>query len=247
MRTAAVGQHCVDCVREGAAGVRQPRTPFGGRQGSKTPVITYALIAINAAAYVIQIPSSGLRRQLALWPVRVADGELYRLITSAFMHYGLMHILFNMWVLYVVGPPMEAWLGRLRFIALYALSALGGSVLVYLLAPTNSATVGASGAVFGLFGATYVVAKKLQLDVRWVTALIVINLVLTFALPALGSQAISWQGHVGGLVTGALIAATYAYAPRAHRDLVQAGATIATLILFSALIWWRTTDLLSVT
>jgi membrane associated rhomboid family serine protease len=92
-----------------------------------------------------------------------------------------------------------------------------------------------------------VVAKKLQLDVRWVTALIVINLVLTFALPALGSQAISWQGHVGGLVTGALIAATYAYAPRAHRDLVQAGATIATLILFSALIWWRTTDLLSVT
>ncbi|MBL7660182.1 rhomboid family intramembrane serine protease, partial [Escherichia coli] len=91
----------------------------------------------------------------------------------AFLHYGAMHLLLNMWALYVVGPPLEMWLGRLRFGALYAVSALGGSVLVYLIAPLNTATAGASGAVFGLFSATFMVARRLHLDVRWVVALIV--------------------------------------------------------------------------
>jgi membrane associated rhomboid family serine protease len=145
-----------------------------------------------------------------------------------------------MWALYVVGPPLEAWLGRLRFSALYFMSALGGSVLVYLLSSLGAATAGASGAVFGLFGASFVVGRRLNLDVRWVIALIAINLVLTFLIPN-----ISWQGHIGGLVTGAVIAAAYAYAPRKSRNLVQAGATVAVLMLFAALIWWRTSDLLT--
>jgi membrane associated rhomboid family serine protease len=240
MRAAAVGHQCVECVQEGARTVRQPRTRFGGRQRSATPVVTYALIAINVAAFIAEMASGSLEKQLTLWPPAVADGQLYRLVTAAFLHYGATHLLLNMWALYVVGPPLEIWLGRLRFGALYALSGLGGSVLVYLLSPLNTATAGASGAIFGLFGATFVVAKRLTLDVRWVVAVIVINLVFTFVVPAVSSQQISWQAHVGGLVTGGLVAAAYVYAPRERRNLIQAAVTIMVLVVFAALIWWRT-------
>jgi membrane associated rhomboid family serine protease len=245
MRNAAVGHQCAECVNAGAQSVRQPRTQFGGRQGAQTPVVTYALIAINVVMFVLQTVSLNVQNELVLSSPAVADGELYRLVTSAFLHYGLTHLLFNMWALYVVGPPLEMWLGRLRFVALYALSALGGSVLVYLLSSVSAATAGASGAVFGLFGASFVVGKRLNLDVRWVIGLIAINLVITFVLPLISSQNISWQGHIGGLVTGAVVAAAYAYAPRKRRTLVQLSATVALLALFAALIWWRTGDLLS--
>jgi membrane associated rhomboid family serine protease len=245
MRDAAVGHQCVECVREGARTVPAPRSHFGGRQSSATPVVTYVLIAVNVLAFVLQTVSVNLESQLALWSPAVADGDLYRLVTSAFLHYGLTHLLFNMWALYVVGPPLERWLGPLRFGALYALSALGGSVLVYLLSPLNAATAGASGAVFGLFGATFVVSKRLNLDVRWVAGLIGINLIFTLVVPLVSSQSISWQGHLGGLVTGALVALGYVYAPRERRNLVQAGVTVGVVVLFTVLIWWRTDHLLA--
>jgi membrane associated rhomboid family serine protease len=240
MRSAVVGHQCVECVQEGAPTIRQPRTRFGGRERSGTPVITYALIAINVVVFVLQMAAGNLEGQLALWPPAVADGQLYRLVTSAFLHYGATHLLLNMWALYVVGPPLEMWLGRLRFGALYALSGLGGSVLVYLLSPLGTATAGASGAIFGLFGATFVVGKQLALDVRWVVAVIVINLVFTLVVPAFSSQRISWQAHVGGLVTGGLVAAAYVYPPRERRNPVQAAVTIAALVAFAVLICWRT-------
>jgi membrane associated rhomboid family serine protease len=208
-------------------------------------VITYALIAINVVMFVLETVSRGLKSELVLFAPAVADGDLYRLVTSAFMHYGVAHLLFNMYALWIIGPPLEKALGRLRFTALYALSALGGSVLVYLLSPLNAATAGASGAVFGLFGAAFVVGKRLNLNVSWVVGLIAINLAITFVIPALGGQQISWQGHIGGLVTGAAVAAAYAYAPRERRMLIQLSATIGLLVLFCALIWWRTTDLLT--
>ena len=113
-------------------------------------------------------------------------------------------------------------------------------MLIYLFSPLNAATLGASGAVFGLFAATFVVGKKVNVDIRWVVIMIVINLVITFTVPS-----ISWQGHLGGLVTGGLVALAYAYAPREHRNLVQAGATVAMVALFTALVWWRTSDLLA--
>jgi membrane associated rhomboid family serine protease len=245
MRSAAVGHQCVECVQEGARTVRQPRTQFGGRARSGAPVLTYVLIAINVGAFILQLAAGDLERQFVLWPPAVAHGQLYRLVTSAFLHYGAMHLAFNMWALYVVGPPLEMWLGRLRYGALYALSALGGSVLVYLLSPLNSATAGASGAVFGLFGAIFVVARRLDLDIRGIVAVIVVNLVFTFAAPAISSQQISWQGHVGGLVTGALVAAAYVYAPKAGRNLIQTGVTVAVLAALAGLIWWRTGVLLA--
>lgn len=245
MRDAAVGHQCVECVQAGAGTVRPPRTRFGGRQRSAAPVLTYALIGIDVLAFVLQMASGNLGRQFTLWPPAVADGQFYRLATAVFLHHGAMHLLFNMWALYVVGPPLEMWLGRLRFGALYALSGLGGSVLVYLLSPLNTATVGASGAIFGLFAALFVVAKRLAVDVRGVAAVIVVNLVFTFLVPAFSSQLISWQAHIGGLVTGGLVGAAYAYPPRERRNLIQAAATIGTLALFTALIWWRTAYLLA--
>jgi membrane associated rhomboid family serine protease len=246
MRDAAVGHQCAECVNVGAKSVRQPRTHFGGRQRSATPLVTYGLIAVCVVMFVLQNVSADVQSELVLQPrVVAADGDLYRLVTSAFLHYGLTHLLFNMWALYVVGPPLEMWLGRLRFGALYALSALGGSVLVYLLSPVQAATAGASGAVFGLFGASFVIGRRLNLDVRWVIGLIAINLVFTFVFPLISSLNISWQGHVGGLVTGSVIAAAYAYSPRDRRILIQWGATVAVVALFTLLIWWRTNDLLA--
>ncbi len=242
MLDAAVGHQCVECVSAGARTVKQPRTQFGGRIGSATPVVTYTLIALNVLMFVGQIASPRLEAALTMWSPAVADGQLYRLITSAFLHTGITHILFNMFALFVVGPPLEIWLGRLRFVALYLLSALGGSVLVYLFSPLNVPTVGASGAVFGLFAATFVVGKKVNVDIRWVVIMIVINLVITFTVPS-----ISWQGHLGGLVTGGVVALAYAYAPRENRNLVQAGATVGILVLLAALIWWRTAELLTLT
>lgn len=221
-------------MQEGARSIRRPHTQFGGRERAGAPVITYALIAINVLTFALQMSVTGLQNQLVLWSPAVADGQLYRLVTSAFVHYGAAHLLLNVWALYVVGLPLEALLGRLRFGALYALSLLGGSVLVYLLT-LNTATAGASGAVFGLFGATFVVGRRLNLDLRWVVVVIVVNLVFTFV-----ARGISWQGHVGGLVTGALVAAAFVYAPREQRNAIQAAVTAVALGLFAALIWWRT-------
>lgn len=240
MRSAAVGHQCVECVQAGARTIRSPRTRFGGRQRSGPPAVTYALIAANVAVFVAQLASRDLEKRLTLWPPAVADGQLYRLATAAFLHYGPMHLLLNMWALYVVGPPLEMWLGRLRFGALYALSGLGGSVLVYLLSPLGTATAGASGAIFGLFGATFVVVRRLTLDVRWVVAVIVVNLMFTFA-----ARQISWQAHVGGLATGAAVAAAYVYPPANRRNAVQAVVTIVAVLAFTALIYWRTNDILA--
>jgi membrane associated rhomboid family serine protease len=245
MHDAAVGHQCAECVRAGAQTIQQPRTAFGGQQRATVPLITYALIAVNVVMFVLQTVSADVQGRLVLRSPAVADGDVYRLLTSAFMHYGLTHLLFNMWALFVVGPPLELWLGRLRFGALYVLSALGGSVLVYLLSSLNAATAGASGAVFGLFGASFVVGKRLNLDVRWVVGLIAINLAFTFVIPLISAQNISWQGHIGGLVTGAGVAAAYVYAPRRRRNLFQLGVTVAVVALFGLLIWWRTNELLA--
>lgn len=239
MRSAAVGQQCVDCVQQGAQTIIAPARTSRRRTGP-LPVVSYTLIAINIAVFVLQALIPGLRDGLALLPWAVAGhGEYYRLITSAFIHYGLLHILFNMYALYVLGPPLEEHLGRWRFASLYGLSALGGSVLVYLLSPLNAATAGASGAIFGLFGATFVASKRLNLDVKGLVILIAINLAMSFTFPG-----VSWEGHVGGLVTGAVVAAAYVYAPQARRVLVQAGASVAILVLFLMLIAWRTTALI---
>ncbi len=241
LRSASVGQQCLDCVQAGARSMPQATTVAGATIRTGTPIVSYALIAANVAVFLMQITSPALTARFALQPYAVAQGDqFFRLFSSAFMHYGIVHILFNMYALYVLGPPLERHLGRLRFTSLYLLSALGGSVAVYLFSNPMSATVGASGAIFGLFGATAVAYKRFNLDMRWLIGLIIVNLVLTFSIPN-----ISWQGHMGGLVTGALVATAYIYAPRASRTAVQAGATVGVLVVFAVLIAARTATLLS--
>jgi membrane associated rhomboid family serine protease len=132
----------------------------------------------------------------------------------------------------VLGPPLESALGRVRFLALYLLSALGGSVTAFLLAPANTLGVGASGAIFGLFGAYYVVVRKMGGSTSAIVGLLAVNLVITFAVPF-----IDWRAHLGGLVTGALVAAAMAYAPRdERRSAVQAVACIAVTVLLVVLV-----------
>ena len=243
MCSADVGHQCVDCFYAGAQPTPELTAPLSGRP--LKPVLTYLLIALNVGVFLLELTSLGPERRLALWPPAVADGQVYRLASSAFLHYSVTHLVFNMWALSVVGPPLERWLGRLRFGALYAMSALGGSVLVYLLSPLNTVTAGASGAIFGLFGATFVVAKWLALDVRAVVMVIVLNLVFTFGFPAISGQHISWQAHVGGLLTGALMAAIYVCPVGKNRNLIQASATIIVAAALATLIIWRTNELLA--
>ncbi|GAA4135865.1 rhomboid family intramembrane serine protease [Actinomadura keratinilytica] len=256
MRDAAVGHQCVECVAEGNRNVRQPRTALGARAaGPATPVVTYTLIGICALVYLAELSSvrvvwdymmvgQGIGRTGQV--IGVAEGEWYRLVTSMFLHqrpgggsFSITHILFNMWALWAIGPALEQVLGRWRFLALYLLSGLGGSVLLYLQAPTEGA-VGASGAIFGLFAAYFVIGRRLGGQVGPIVFLLVINLVITFAVPG-----ISWQGHVGGLVTGGVLAAAYAYAPARARQAVHIAAPVAVLVVLAVLVAVKTAELSS--
>ncbi|KUN86718.1 rhomboid family intramembrane serine protease [Streptomyces bungoensis] len=259
MREAAVGHQCVECVKEGARTVRQARTAFGGRI-SAVPVVTYVLVALNALAYLAELarPSivdrfgmlgAGLRdadgvHYLWQYPYGpgvhaegVVGGQWERLLTGAFLHMppaegiGVMHIVMNMASLWSIGRVVEAQLGRARYLALYLLSALGGSVLVLLIAP-GTLTVGASGAIFGLGAAYWVMGRRLGYDMRAVNQYMA-GLLLWLVISAWMT---SWQGHLGGLLAGGTVTLAYAYAPRGgRRTLLQAGACVALLALLVVL------------
>ena len=247
MRDASVGHQCPECVAEGRRTQRSARTAFGGSVAGRDGLVTKTLIALNLIAAVIGvalygldtlIPRGGFFTGITQWQwaggvlgpsvvlqtghgeviyTGIFDGGYYRLISAMFIHYGIIHLLFNMWALWAVGRPLEAALGRARFAALYLLAGIGGNVLALIVSPFGAPEAGASTAVFGLFAAFFVIARRLGGDTRQILVVLVLNLVITFTLPG-----ISWAGHVGGLVTGALVAAILAYAPRERRTLVQA-------------------------
>jgi membrane associated rhomboid family serine protease len=157
----------------------------------------------------------------------IDDGAVYRLLTAMFIHYGVLHLLLNMWALWILGRSLEAALGPLRFLALYLLAGLGGSVATYVFSP-GAIAAGASGAIFGLFAALLIILKRLRRDTSAVLPVILINLVLTFTVPG-----ISISGHLGGFVVGGLVALGLAYAPRSGRTAVQV-ATVAGVTLLLA-------------
>jgi membrane associated rhomboid family serine protease len=165
------------------------------------------------------------------WHAGVADGAYWQLLSSAFLHEQIWHIGFNMLALWVLGPQLELAIGRLRFIALYVLSAFAGSALVLWAAPVNSSTLGASGAVFGLMGALLVLAFKVGGSYQQILMWIGINAVLTF------SFGFSWQGHLGGFLGGLAIAAVLVYAPRQQRARYQAaGITLIGAVIAGAIV-----------
>lgn len=226
-RPAPVGVQCVDCVRQQARAVRTGRTVFGGQVGSQAPQVTKAILAICGAAYVLEWVLPTFMERFAFVPY-MAQSEPWRFVTSAFLHApppAIFHILFNMYALWMVGPYLEALLGHVRFAALYLVSAIGGQVGVLVMAApaqpwTEGASawygfvVGASGAIFGLFGALLLVHRKLGRDTAGIVGIIAVNGLIGF----IPGWHIAWQAHLGGLITGTLVAAVYAYAPRDRRD-----------------------------
>ncbi len=250
MIPASVGFQCPECVKAGNRDVREARTVFGGKVATDPGWVSKVLIAVNVVMYGLQL-GVGRTFEHYLWliggpafdpvvneVVGVADGEYYRLLTAAFLHGGVVHLLLNMYALYMFGPLLEGALGRLRFTVLYLVSALGGSAVSYTFSNPGTPSLGASGAVFGLLGAFLVVNRRLGRDNSSIMVLLAINLGYGFLVPQ-----IDWRAHLGGLVTGALVAAAIAYAPSRHRLLVQTAGTVATLLVVLALVLWRTADL----
>jgi membrane associated rhomboid family serine protease len=187
------------------------------RPSSGVAVVSYTLIGINVLVYLLQWLTGGAVYQaLAYYPPFTAD-EPWRMLTSAFMHSptSILHILFNMYSLFIFGPIIENLVGRWRFLALYLLAAFGGSVAVLLLAP-NSVVVGASGAIFGLLGAFFVIQRRLGGNNMQLLIVIGLNLVIGFVVPN-----VAWQAHLGGLVVGAGVAAIYLATRRREQKVVQ--------------------------
>jgi membrane associated rhomboid family serine protease len=227
LREAPVGMQCVDCVSAGA------RSTPRARVRPSTPVVVPTLIAVNVAVFVLTVINAGsvadnasgsLFAATALAPVQVAGGGWWRLVTSGFLHIGLLHLLFNMIALWFIGRDVESVLGRLRFSVVYLVSLLGGSTAIMLLGSPASAVAGASGAVFGLMGALAVLLRRLRLSPGPAITMIGINVVISFVVPG-----ISILGHLGGLVVGALVTAGFVYAPARSR--VTTGFVVAGILV----------------
>ncbi len=228
LREASVGYQCVDCVGAGARDVRRGTTVAGARSGSPArPVVTIVLVALNLLVFVgtivqsrsiMAVTESDIFYGGVLVPGLVAQGEWWRLITSGFLHLGLLHIALNMIALWMLGQQLEPVLGRWRFLAMYLISLLGGSAAIMLFYPAGGAVAGASGAVFGLLGAFLVVLIRLRMPVSLIVPTIVINAIISVFVPGIALLA-----HVGGALAGAAATAAIVYAPRARRTALQTG------------------------
>ncbi|OLF06301.1 rhomboid family intramembrane serine protease [Actinophytocola xinjiangensis] len=248
LREASVGYQCVDCVSEGAKSVRAPRTVSGARArppGARSLVVVPSLIAVNVAAFIataVQARSiteneGALFLHGMLIPDLIASGDWWRLFTSGFLHFGgyggfgPVHLLFNMFALWVLGRDMEVALGRAWFLTVYLLSLVGGSTAVMLFGNPIGGVAGASGAVYGLFGGIAVIVFKRKLNPTPVLVLIGVNILLSVTLPG-----ISLLGHLGGMVVGALATAALVYAPAARRRQFQVGACVALVVVMAVAI-----------
>jgi membrane associated rhomboid family serine protease len=214
---------------------------YGGRQHSGGIDATRVLIGINILVFLVVVQSgasvlsgngtSSAYDRFALIPAAVAEGQWYRLFSSMFLHFGVPHIALNMLALYVIGTQVEAMLGRWRFLALYFLAGLGGSVFSFIAGPPTEVAAGASGAVFGLFGALYFLVRKRGLETGGIVGIIAINLVFSFTF-----SNIDWRGHVGGLVAGSVVAVVYAYAPAGRfRDRIHVAGVLAVALVLAGI------------
>jgi membrane associated rhomboid family serine protease len=250
---APVGVVCPECLRA----QQQAATPAqrkAERRWSRPralvaydgrPVVTYSIVAITAFAYLLSlIPGLGriVENALLFWAPLIYPGmsgsfEPWRLLTVALVHSSFWHVGLNMLALWMIGRSLEPLLGRGRFLTLYLLSTLGGSVAVTLLS-FGTPVVGASGAIFGLFGALLVIGRHLGANVAGIAIVLGINLVIGF-IPGFN---VSWQAHVGGLVVGALVGFIYARtrSPRQRNLqiwlLVAVGAGLVALLFVPVLL-----------
>jgi membrane associated rhomboid family serine protease len=240
---APVGVHCPECVREARGSMASNARPLGRRfanavrPSSGRPVVTYTIIGLNVVVFILELltgnPIMGNGTGAVANALYFSPGDIltypWTMLTSAFVHANLIHIAVNMYSLFVLGVPLERYLGRGRFIALYLIGAIGSSVAVEFL--SKAGALGASGAIFALLGVLILFARRLGFSPTW---LIVIGLVnLGYGFVAAG---ISWQGHLGGLVTGLLLGALFNYTrPLRRRGLQIAGLVALPIALILAL------------
>jgi len=256
MVDASVGFQCPECVRTGSGtghhpNASRPRTIAGGTVAADPHLVTKILIGINLAVFlaVLALGDQLLNRLTLIAgafdpdlgePVGVAaEGEWYRLVTSMFLHEAVWHIFFNMLLLWWLGGPLEQALGRVRYLALYLISGLVGGALTYLIAAPNQGSLGASGAIYGLLGATVVLMRRMRYDLRPILVLLAINLVMTFWW-----EGIAWQAHIGGLIAGVVIAYGMVHAPQGkRRNAVQFAACALMVLIVAVMLVVRTVSL----
>lgn len=234
MIEAPVGHHCPTCVHEARTEMKQVKKVVFTRAGQMPAargIVCTLLVAANVVVFVLGLSDRSIELRFANNAFAIAqNGEYYRMLTSAFLHAGLFHIGFNMALLYLFGSQVESLLGIPRFAALYLLAALGGSAASLWFSSVVAFSLGASGAVFGIFGAYFVIARSKGLDTSQVVGLIVINLVLGAVIPQIDNAA-----HIGGLVTGAAVAAVYEWGGR-QRGAAGVATQVAGVVAVAAVI-----------
>jgi membrane associated rhomboid family serine protease len=250
MTPAPVGQRCPEHSGK-AQGVQKVTRAVANVGGRRVNAITLGLIGLNVAVYLAELAAGGQVNGTGNWiyehgalfasgvfhfggaPMGVAHGEWWRMLTAAFLHYGPLHLGMNMYGLYIAGSLLEQVIGRWRFLALYVAAGIAGSAGALWLEP-NGATAGASGAIFGVFGALFVLERRRHISTGGqIAALIVLNLVFTFAVPG-----ISVGGHVGGLIGGVALMLVLLQFRRSAA--ISIAATLAVIVIAVAIAYIKT-------
>ena len=200
MRSASIGYQCPTCASDSTPvikGINRNRFIPNQKNTPVTKFLSTSLIVVYVAQFLL---GNVLIANFALFAPSVANGQWWLLITAGFLHGSIFHLLFNVYILWVIGSQLESIVGKINFVIIYFVSLLGGSFASYLFSPFGSYSIGASGAIFGLMGAMLVVGRKRNLDISQITTLVAINVVIGFVL-----SGIDWRAHLGGLAAGAFI------------------------------------------
>jgi len=233
----AVGFVCPECMAEQRATAPKTKPAWIPRlTGAGAPVVTYAIIAVCVVVFILQsLPVIGTQVTQAIQYAGVYSDprafEPWRMLTSVFAHASIIHILLNMYTLWIFGSILEPMLGRLRFLGLFLISGFAGSVGVLLLGNPLQPVVGASGAIFGMFGAFFIIQRRLGGNATQILVLVALNIGIGF-LPGLN---IAWQAHVGGLIGGVLVGLIYVETRKASRRALQLPLVIVLSVLLIAL------------
>ena len=200
MKPASIGYQCPSCASDSIPlirGITKNRFIPNQKNTPITKLLSISLITAHVFQFLL---GDVLIANFALFAPSVANGKWWLLITAGFLHGSIIHLLFNVYILWVIGSQLESIVGNIKFLIIYFVSLVGGSLASYWFSPFGSYSIGASGAIFGLMGAMLVVGRKRNLDISQITTLVVINVVIGFVL-----SGIDWRAHLGGLATGALI------------------------------------------
>ncbi|HET9058554.1 MAG TPA: rhomboid family intramembrane serine protease [Acidimicrobiales bacterium] len=234
MVQAPVGWQCRPCVRRNAktSPVIRYRPGASNATGLRSIPVTLGLIVACTIVWLVELAQPPLEINWSVVGIAIQQGgEWYRLFTAMFIHYSWPHIALNMLSLYFVGRALEPVLGWWRYLALYLVAGFGGDLAAYLFTSPLVPVGGASGAIFGIFGAYFVFARRARVDTSRIVTILVINLVYSFSI-----SGISWQGHVGGLITGVAIAAGYGRVKdRRYRVVADLGAAASAFVVLAVI------------